>query len=215
MSSVGEGLGIALGVAVGVGAMALMGPIGGVTVGMNMTTLVMGMTGAMAMSQIQAGVNAAEMREYNAQMAERSATIVQQQGDAKAKLIRRQRRHLIGRQATQYAMAGVDAPGDEIFDETDILVKEDLIALQMQVDIEKFGFWGDATRQRLLGKQALQQGIMSAGQTILTTGMELEMTKAGKLTDFNAPKKGIGTKWQQINRPYQNPFTGMQTGKIY
>jgi len=189
MSSVGEGLGIALGVAVGVGAMALMGPIGGVTVGMNMTTLVMGMTGAMAMSQIQAGVNAAEMREYNAQMAERSATIVQQQGDAKAKLIRRQRRHLIGRQATQYAMAGVDAPGDEIFDETDILVKEDLIALQMQVDIEKFGFWGDATRQRLLGKQALQQGIMSAGQTILTTGMELEMTKAGKLTDFNkAPR---------------------------
>ena len=192
----GEGIGVALGAAAGIGAMFALGPAGAglmtTTIGMNATTMLMASTGMMAMGQIQAGVNAAEMREYNAEMAEWNATVVQRQTDAEAKLKRRQRAHLIGRQRTDYAVAGVDVPGDEVFDETDILVKEDLIALQMQADIKKFGFWGQATRERLLGSQAMSKGLLDAGQTILTTGYELELTPLSNKTDFNVPDSSTG-----------------------
>jgi len=68
---------------------------------------------------------------------------------------------------------------------------------------------------RRAGKLSKKYGYINAvGQL----GMDVASAYGTGLFDKDLTtqvKKGVGTKWQQINRPYQNPFTGMQTGSIY
>ena len=68
---------------------------------------------------------------------------------------------------------------------------------------------------RRAGKLAKKYGYINAvGQL----GMDVASAYGTGLFDKDLTtqvKKGVGTKWQQINRPYHNPFTGMQTGSIY
>lgn len=119
---------------------------------------------------IREGQAAQAAGEFNAQLAERNATIARQRAGSAAERLRRQQRRDIGAATAGFLAGGVQLPGTPMDFLADLAAEQELEARLVEAGgaIEASGLTAQARISRFEGESARTAGFLSGAGTILS-----------------------------------------------
>jgi hypothetical protein len=137
-----------------------------------------------AVGAIQQGQANKAAASYNAQLAERDATISRQQASMDAETQRRDSQQTLGAMRAAYGASGVTMEGSplDVLEASAEAAERDRQTLLYKGELRAMGYESDAAGQRYRGKQAETASYYSAGSSIL-----MGAARAGKARGFGAP----------------------------
>jgi len=108
---------------------------------------------------------------YNRQVAERNATIVQQQAAVSEAAARRDARRAIGKAEAGYGASGVvgsEGSPLEVLQDSATEAELDALTIRYNGELGAMGYRDDATMARMRGSNAQTEGYFRAGSAILS-----------------------------------------------
>ncbi|SOD41313.1 virion core protein, T7 gp14 family [Nitrosovibrio sp. Nv4] len=125
-----------------------------------------GMSAMGAMSQAKAQKDVAL---YNAQIAQRNATISRQQASRDAAAHNRNARRQIGAMRAAYGASGIAMEGSplDVLASSAAEAKLDEMNIKYKGELKAIGFQDEATLERFSGENAMKQGRMEAASAII------------------------------------------------
>jgi len=126
-------------------------------------------TALSAVGMIRSGQAQEKAAEYNAQVAERQATVATQKAAYEEEMRREKGRKLSASQRAAAGATGVTMESfSDIFAQTALDTELDALAIRYGGDIGSSMYRSEAVGQRFTGTQAKKAGTISAGATLLT-----------------------------------------------
>ena len=132
--------------------------------------LMVAATAASAYASYQSGKMQKEAADTSATLAERDAANQRAAAKIRAENYAEEARRHMATMRAQYAASGVGMEGTPllVMMNTAREVEKDLQRIKWGGEAQANAFEGEAGLQRMIGKQAYQQGIMGAGTTLLS-----------------------------------------------
>jgi len=137
-----------------------------------LAAILIGSAAASAIGSIQQGNAAKASADFNAQVAERNATLATQQGTENAARIRRSNLQSQGAQRAAFGASGLRLSGSALNVLSDSAIQGELQALDAKTNAinESRGFKSKASLSRAQGRNARRAGFIGAGSTLLQGG---------------------------------------------